>query len=46
MSSAAELIESQGGEVVAMEFLIELEELKGRDKIEKYYINSLVKYDK
>ena len=46
VSSAAQLIESQGGEVVAMEFLIELEELKGREKIEKYYVNSLVKYDK
>lgn len=44
--SAAKLIESQGGEVVAMEFLIELEDLKGREKISEYYINSLVKYDK
>lgn len=42
--SAAKLIESIGGEVVAMEFLIELESLKGREKLKDYYINSLVKY--
>lgn len=44
--SAAKLIESLGGEVVAMEFLIELDALKGRERISEYYINSLVKYDK
>ncbi|NLY45012.1 MAG: adenine phosphoribosyltransferase [Tissierella sp.] len=44
--SAAKLIESLGGEVIAMEFLIELEDLKGREKIGNYYINSLVRYDK
>lgn len=44
--SAAKLIESLGGEVVAMEFLIELEDLKGSDKVGSYHINSLVKYDK
>ena len=44
--SAAKLIESLGGEVVALEFLIELEDLKGRDKIGNYYVNSLVRYDK
>lgn len=43
--SAVKLIESIGGEVVALEFLIELEFLKGKDKLEKYYVNSLVKYD-
>ena len=43
--SAAKLIESIGGEVVALEFLIELEFLNGRDKLENYHVNSLVKYD-
>lgn len=43
--SAAKLIESLGGEVVAMEFLIELEFLKGRERLQDYHINSLVKYD-
>ncbi len=42
--SAAKLIEKLGGEVVAMEFLIELEFLKGRDRLKKYYTNSLIKY--
>lgn len=42
--SAAKLIEKLGGEVVAMEFLIELEHLKGRSKLEKYNINTIIKY--
>lgn len=46
MLSAASLIEKLGGNVVAMEFLIELESLKGREKLGKYYINSLVQYEK
>lgn len=46
MLSAAKLIESIGGEVVAMEFLIELENLGGREKLKDYYVNSLVKYDR
>ncbi len=46
ISSAAKLIESLGGEVVSMEFLIELESLKGRDKLKKYKINTIVKYEK
>lgn len=46
MLSAAKLIESLGGEVVAMEFLIELESLGARAKLSNYYTNSLVKYDK
>lgn len=44
--STAKLIESLGGEIVAMEFMIELESLKGREKLKNYFINSLVKYDK
>lgn len=44
--SAAKLIEKLGGEVVAMEFLIELEFLKGRDRLKDYHINTVVKYDK
>ena len=44
--AATKLIESIDGEVVALEFLIELEFLNGRDNLEKYHINSLVKYDK
>jgi len=44
--SSAKLVEGLGGEVVAMEFLIELESLNGREKLDKYYVNSLVKYDR
>jgi len=43
--SVINLIESIGGEVVALEFLIELESLKGRKKLQDYHINSLVKYN-
>lgn len=42
--SAAKLIEKLGGEVVAMEFLIELEFLNGKDKLGKYNVNTIVKY--
>lgn len=44
MEAAANLIEKLGGEVVSMQFLIELEFLKGREKLSKYDVNSLVKY--
>lgn len=44
VEAAIRLIEALGGEVVALEFLIELEFLKGRDRLKPYYINSLVKY--
>ena len=44
MEAAAKLIEQLGGEVVSMQFLIELEELNGRKKLSQYEVNSLVKY--
>lgn len=44
MEAAAKLIEKLGGEVVSMQFLIELEFLKGREKLSQYDINSLLKY--
>ena len=44
MVAAAKLIEKLGGEVVSMQFLIELEELNGRDILKQYNINSLIKY--
>lgn len=43
--SAVKLLESIGGEVVALEFLIELDFLNGRKRLGKYYVNSLVRYD-
>ena len=44
MEAAAKLIEKLGGEVVSMQFLIELEDLDGREKLAKYNVNSLIKY--
>lgn len=44
MEAAAKLIEKLGGEVVSMQFLIELEFLNGREKLSQYEVNSLIKY--
>ena len=43
--AVSKLLEDIGANVVAMEFLIELTFLNPREKLEKYHINSLVKYD-
>jgi adenine phosphoribosyltransferase len=42
--AVCKMVEKMGGEVVALEFLIELEFLKGREKLEKYNLISLIKY--
>ncbi|MBC6695624.1 adenine phosphoribosyltransferase [Terrisporobacter mayombei] len=42
--AAAKLIEKLGGQVVSMQFLIELEDLDGRAKLTNYDVNSLIKY--
>jgi adenine phosphoribosyltransferase len=42
--ASCELIENLGGEVVACAFVIELTELKGREKIDTYPIHSLIQY--
>ncbi len=42
--AANKLVESLGGEVVGCAFLIELEDLKGREKLEGYNVLSLLKY--
>ena len=39
-----DLIEKLGGEVVGCNFLIELEDLKGRDLLDGYKVNSLITY--
>lgn len=44
MQAAASLVEKLGGNVVGMGFLIELEELNGREKLKKYRTESLIKY--
>ena len=43
--AAANLIERLGAEVAAFEFIIELEDLNGRDVLNDYKVISVVKYD-
>ncbi|MGN0396288.1 MAG: adenine phosphoribosyltransferase [Coprococcus sp.] len=45
IEAAAKLVESLGGEVVKMIFLIELTDLKGRERLAEYDIESVVKYE-
>lgn len=45
MFAAAKLVEKLGGEVVGLGFLIELEELNGRERLSNYKVESLVKYN-
>ncbi|MGE5499898.1 MAG: adenine phosphoribosyltransferase, partial [Syntrophothermus sp.] len=45
MEAACKLVEKAGGEIVQISFLIELAFLKGRDKLSKYDIRSLITYD-
>jgi adenine phosphoribosyltransferase len=42
--AAAQLVESLGGHVAGMGFVIELEELKGREKLSKYPVHSILQY--
>ncbi|MGH9914695.1 MAG: phosphoribosyltransferase family protein, partial [Pyrinomonadaceae bacterium] len=42
--SVASLVESLGGKVVAFAFVIELEFLGGRSKLEDYDVRSLITY--
>lgn len=45
IASVANLVEQLGGEVVGMCFLIELTGLNGREKLAKYDVESLIKYE-
>lgn len=45
IEAVAKLVEIAGGEVVSMDFVIELTELNGRAKLDGYDVMSLVKYD-
>jgi adenine phosphoribosyltransferase len=42
--ATAQLVEQLGGEVIGMSFLIELAFLRGRDKLPKYNIHTLIEY--
>ncbi len=45
VAAVTKLIEQMGGEVVCLNFVIELTELNGKGKLKGYDIMSLVKYD-
>jgi len=45
MVACCDLVEQLGGEIVGIGFVIELSFLKGREKLDKYDIYSLVQYD-
>jgi len=45
ISAAIELVEKLGGEVVECAFVIELPDLKGREKIKGYNIFSMVEFE-
>lgn len=45
VAAVTKLIEQMGGEVISLNFVIELTELNGKDKLQGYDIMSLVKYD-
>lgn len=45
ISATARLVEKLGGTVVGFGFLIELANLKGREKLEGYKVESLIVYD-
>jgi adenine phosphoribosyltransferase len=44
MGAAAKLVESLGGKIVGIAFFIELKFLKGRERLKKYNVVSLVEY--
>ncbi len=44
MSATAKLVKELGGNVVGLGFLIELEDLNGREKLSEYKVESLIKY--
>ena len=45
IEAITKLVEELGGEVVGIVFLMELEGLKGREKLEGYRVESVIKYE-
>lgn len=45
IEAITKLVESLGGEVVKIVFLMELEGLKGRDKLQNYDVASVIRYE-
>ena len=44
MEATAKLVEKLGGDIVEMAFVVELPPLKGRERLSKYNIHSLVEF--
>jgi adenine phosphoribosyltransferase len=44
-NSVAKLVEEAGGVIVTIGFVIELTDLKGREKLKNYDVNSLIQYN-
>ncbi len=45
MEAACKLVEKLGGEIVQISFLIDLTFLKGKEKLSKYEVHSLIEYN-
>lgn len=45
MAAACELIEKIGGEIVGISFLVELCDLKGKEKLSRYNVSSIIRYE-
>ncbi len=45
MEATAKIVEKLGGKIIGISFLIELDFLKGREKLKNYKINSLIHYE-
>ncbi len=45
MAAACKLIEKIGGQVVGIVFLVELADLRGREKIADYKVKSIISYE-
>jgi adenine phosphoribosyltransferase len=45
IQAVAKLVELAGGEVASMNFVVELTELNGRNKLLNYDVSSLVEYE-
>jgi len=45
MQAACKLVESLGGRIAQIQFLIELDFLKGREKLSDYHVESLIHYN-
>ena len=46
MEATCQMVEKLGGHILGISFLIELDFLKGREKLKNYKVNSLLHYEK